>query len=159
MSAVISMWLHDTARKRWKVMGSAMGALLMLAVLTIVLTRWMPWDAAARAALALPLLLFVPGYAVTWVVFPHRIGIAEPRPETDVRALDTIERTTLAVLLSIVITSLIVYALSPASKLPVLAGRLTPRSLTKAVLTANALLVIIAYVRVRVRSCTVNKRT
>lgn len=146
------MWLHDTARERWKVMGGVIGILLALIALTIAFTRWMPWGAAARAAIALPLLLFVPGYAVTWIAFPDRANIQEPRHRGGAdHALDVIERTTLAVLLSIVITSLTVYALSPASKLPMLAGRLTPRSLTKAILAANALLVIIAYVRVRVR--------
>ncbi len=144
--------LRDNQTHTFRWFGILMSVLFAFGVCAFALTRWLPWDAAMRAAIALPLLLFVPGYAMTWVVFPHRADVQESQHASeDSQALDVIERVTLGVILSILVTSLVVYALSPASKLPGMSGRLTPRSLTAAIVAVNILLVGIASVRVLLR--------
>ncbi|MBI4142264.1 DUF1616 domain-containing protein [Candidatus Uhrbacteria bacterium] len=145
--------LHATWANWFRRFGIVVGTLLALGIGAVALTRWLPWEAAIRAAIALPFLLIVPGYAMTWIVFPDHVGVQEPQHvRNDHQALDVIERVTLGVILSILVTSLVVYALSPASKIPRMSGRLTPRALTVALAGVNIFLVGVASVRVRMRS-------
>lgn len=82
---------------------------------------------AVRIPIAIPLLLFVPGFAVTYVVFPPQEGRADALATTRQMGapVTVLERTALAVVISIAIVPAIAYVLSPfvgISLAPVLLG-------------------------------------
>jgi len=109
-------------------------AVAYLAMGTIVGSRWVPPLDALRVTASLAFILFIPGYLVT---FFH------PRD-----AYDAIERTTFAFLLSIVVTSGVVYIL--ADRFGVLPGvTLTPRRLAFTQVATCAVLAVLALWRQR----------
>ncbi len=99
-----------------------------LVVGTIVGSHWVPpWD-AFRVTASLAFIVFIPGYLVTFL---------QPRD-----AYDAIERTTLAFLLSIVITSAVVYVLADRFNVLPGAATLTPYRLAFAQVATCAILAV-----------------
>src|SRR3990167_741209 len=88
---------------------------IVLAIITIILTLWLPLIDAARLVFGSLATLFLPGFFISWAVFP----LSEPIASAAVRekliegkTLDLIERITLAVPLSIAITLIMIYTFS-----------------------------------------------
>lgn len=81
------------------------------------------------------MVLFLPGFFATFIFFPKRDGMSYGGEDIvhNERALDMIERITLAILLSIVITSAIVFGLHNLFE----TSRLTPRNLALSVIFVN----------------------
>ena len=131
----ISRWQSIvTFLRPWPAHASVV-AVVYLAIGTTVGSWWVPPLDALRVTASIAFLLFIPGYLVTFI---------QPR-----QSYDAIERATFACILSIAITSAIVYVL--ADRLGVLPGEatLTPRRLAFAQLATCAILAILALWRQR----------
>lgn len=80
-----------------------------------VLSLWDALPPAVRIPLAVPLLLFVPGFAITYVIFPPRKDQADVLADNrSIKAPVTVlERTTVAVVVSIAVVPAVTYVLNP----------------------------------------------
>lgn len=105
---------------------SILAALILLFGLVLVVSlRWFPPGEALRFTAALPFLLFLPGYLLTRVAFPQYDGI---------------EKTTLAVALSMLTVFLTLFAVERT------AGKLTPSNTAATVTAVNLICALISLV-------------
>lgn len=90
---------------------SAYGCITILALI-FVGSLWLGfWQSFAVITMSV-LVLFLPGFFISFIFFPEHIAfMAASNDQKLRRALDPLERVTLAILLSIVITSGLIYIL------------------------------------------------
>ena len=85
-----------------------------LAVISLVLTIWMPFLSSLRIVFGSFYVLFLPGYILTYIFFPakeqERLRLALKKNEED--GIDMIERIALSFALSIAIVPLVVFYLN-----------------------------------------------
>lgn len=94
-------------------------------------------------------LLFLPGFFITLCLYPHQEDFCVNKDESaQQESLDYIERLTLAITLSIVISSMTVFILYHAINLPPVGPKLTPRNLTIAVMGVNMIAAAMAILRI-----------
>lgn len=111
-----------------------------IAVLSAIGTYWISFWNALRFAVAGMFIFLIPGWCVTLIFFPDNDRILEDRArEGKQHSLDLVERLTLAVILSIIISSAVVFALNimPGEKL-------TPRNLAVGFAMTNLVLGAVA---------------
>ena len=105
---------------------------------------------SAVLAAGVALVLVIPGWCLAVIAFPMRDCVGSERVEDVPRALDIIERMTLAGILSIVVTSGIVFVLS--REVRVIGVSLTPRMLFGTLIAVSALLAAGVLVRLAPRA-------
>jgi putative flippase GtrA len=93
--------------------------------------------------------LLLPGWLMSYIVFPFRDTWTADDTDDARRALDPIERATFSVLISIVITSGVVFLLGNSASLPIPTLELTPRKLFAAMVLVQLMLAVFAAWRIR----------
>lgn len=115
------------------------------AVVAVLAVRSFPADSAVRLAAAVPLVVFLPGYALTSILFPAAGEASSRRATTDVdrrpSGIDGFERAGVSFALSIVLTPLV------AMILPLTQWGLSTRTATIAIGVAVIVLAQIGVVR------------
>lgn len=105
---------------------------------------------AAVLAAGVALVLVIPGWCLTVLAFPIRDRIGADHSNDAPRALDIIERMTLAVIFSIVVTSGVVFVLS--REVRAIGVPLTPRMLFGTLMAVSALLALGVWARLLPRA-------
>ena len=129
-------------------------AILAIFLLLIVfVSLWFPLLQSAQIVIGSILVLFLPGFFATLIFFPHHDSvIARKKEVSPSRSLDMIERITLAILLSIIITSAVVYILARTIAVSSQGVELYLQDLAIFIILANVVLAGIIFIVWRYRS-------
>jgi len=137
-------------RHPWVVEIAIGAAACLFGIVVIALSFHRSLAATAVFVAGVALTLVIPGWCLAVIAFPVRGRVGAERTDGASRALDIIERTTLAIVFSITVTSGVVYVLS--REVRAIGTPLTPRMLFGTLIAVTALLAVGAWARLMPRA-------